>query len=279
MIYCWLIVSVRAVGWGRRQQEQCSQAAEAPRQPRAFAPGVAVVAAVAVAVSAKYQWYLWNILITLFEAVASTTCKSAHQLLSPPCQSLHYFHTDLAAKNTSGGRCESIWQKKTPQGSLLANMGKTISLLMKQGTNNNQNQKKSDFEEGSLGGLLNVNHNTSGSTWTFLEKKQSKVQMIASAELAPEPLLRETFGRLGKHSDGNHSQLRTQLFWPQYVFTLHHSLLWAFIQLGAIVQEQAFLRTPSYGFFLCLNWQTQTSLWTCNISWYIECLWYNVVLQ
>ena len=151
MIYCWLIVSVRAVGWGRRQQEQCSQAAEAPRQPRAFAPGVAVVAEVAV--SAKYQWYLWNILITSFEAVASATCKSAHQLFSPPGQSLQYFRTDMAAKNTSGGRCESIWQKKTPQGSLLANMGKTISLLMKQGTNNNQNQKKSDFEEGSLGGL------------------------------------------------------------------------------------------------------------------------------
>ena len=55
-------------------------------------------------------------------------------------------------------------------------------------------------------------------------EKQSEVQMIASAELAPEPLT-ETFGRLGKHSDGNHSQLRTQLFWPQYVFTLHHSLL------------------------------------------------------
>ena len=129
--------------------------------------------------------------------------------------------------------------------------------------------------------LLNVNHNTSGSTWTFLEKKQSEVQMIASAELTPEPLLKETFGRLGNHSDGNHSQLRTQLCWPQYVFTLHHSLLWAFIQLGAIVQEQPFLRTPTYGFFLCLNLQTQTSLWTCkgNISWYIECLWYNVVLQ
>lgn len=91
--------------------------------------------------------------------------------------------------------------------------------------------------------LLNVNHNTSGSTWTFLEKKQSEVQMIASAELAPEPLT-ETFGRLGKHSDGNHSQLRTQLFWPQYVFTLNHSLLWAFIQLDAIVREQPFLRTP-----------------------------------
>ena len=37
----------------------------------------------------------------------------------------------------------------------------------------------------------------------------------------------------------------------------------------------------TYGFFLCLNLQTQTSLWTCkgNISWYIECLWYIVVLQ
>ena len=192
MIYCWLIVSVRALVGGRRQQEQCSQAAEAPRQPRAFAPRVAVVAEAAV--SAKYQWYLWNILITLFEAVASATCKSAHQLFPPPCQSLHYFHTDLAAKNTSGGRCESIWQKKDTARVIAEKYGEDNIFADETGDKQQPKPEKVGFwgriirRPWKAFYLLNVNHNTSGSTWTFLEKKTIRSPNDSFSRTGPGPI-------------------------------------------------------------------------------------------
>ena len=272
IIYWWLIVSVRALVGGRRQQEQCSQAAEAPRQPRAFAPGVAVVAEVAVAVSTKYQWYLWNILITLFEAVASTTCKSAHQLFPPPCQSLHYFHTDLAAKNTSGGRCESIWQKKTPQGSLLANIGRQYLCWWNREQTTSKTRESWILRKGHLAALKTIlsfkcQPQYQWLNLDFLGKKTIRGPNDSFSRTGPGAIDRNIWSprkafRRQPFTAPNPALLATICFHTQPFSTLS-------IHSTRRNCPRAAFSKNTFGFFLCLNLQTQTSLWMCkgNNSW------------
>ena len=126
--------------------------------------------------------------------------------------------------------------------------------------------------------LLKVNYSTSGSTWTCLGKTIR----------GPN----DSFSRTGPRAiDRNiwspRKAFRRQPFTAQNPALLaticFHTPPFSTLSIHSTRRNcpRATFSKNTFGFFLCLNLQTQTSLWTCksNISWYIECLRYNVVLQ
>ena len=177
MIYWWLIVSVRALVGGRRQQEQCSQAAER---------GTEAASSICTGGSSGG----WSSGSSICE-IPMISLKHPDHIIWSCC----LYHLQVCTPTFSSTMSEppllphwlgrqkhlwrSLWKHLTEKDTARVIAGKYGEDNIFADETGNKQQAKPE-KVGFWGRviwrpwkafyLLNVNHNTSGSTWTFLEK-------------------------------------------------------------------------------------------------------------